>query len=1038
MINKLILITALMLIMAPASAFAGSYSIAVTSGSATGTVGPAPLSGYASTAKNFTATAAANYALSSVTRNGVNVTSNTTYVNGTGPWAVTIPLSNTSQTFYVNFKQVVQATPTLVAVLPAGITIPVNTPTLVSGANSTIANLQSGTQATFTFSGSGLAFIPASGQVTTPAGITTNVTAAAPGTYTATLTLKAPGATPSSANVLITVQPPGIAASGYCLNCHNGWNEANKYVVSGHAASANGPSCQSCHNPGLALQHPGYSTSDTNANPGLFYSCVTCHFPGSSIVSSWPPNGLDFHNDYNGTNQCMNCHNPHNPSVVSGMAGVAHFNNITTAGYPASYMTSRSACSNCHVSGSENPTVRHQWARSGHADYNAPAWTVYDFKTISGCVQCHTTTGFIAYSTARVTEAWGTASDKTKEVLTCVGCHSDVANGIVRTATPARPFADDAYVNRNVGESNICMDCHSGRNNGLSITGKVGTADFTNISFVAPHYLAAGGTLHGKGGYNFPGQTYAFYSSSTHRTIGIGNSNGTGTAGPCVVCHMTAPRKHLFQAISTASNGAIGGITASVCANCHGGSLSVTQLTASKAAFANSLEVLKAMLAEKGFVYMANYPYFMNTNWGYGQGGANTMGAAFNYVLLLKEPGAYAHNGDYTRKLIFDSIDYLYNGTITGSIDSAVNELLSEGKITSEIAASATTYSTSNSCGGCHGYPPAYPNGSPKANSHSSHNFGCGTCHASTTTDGVTISDRSKHVNGVYDVTPGSGVSFTYTYAATGGTCANISCHGGTNATWGGTLSCAACHGYPPAPNILSSPAAFGTMNNWSSARVEDYSGGGGAHIVSGHIPKTARPADGWVNCIPCHYGGPASHAKTITADGHFGNASVAIDPQYGFTPGVAPAYDPVSKSCSNVSCHGVPSGTFSYWFMDGAGDPLLYTVPYGGAAHQTPSWTTTGAQCIACHDNPPYNAPNQYTWHSGWHGNVNINSARNTDVLGLNKCDLCHSDVVSTITGTLGTATATMTTTIANSIMHRNGTPDVQPKWGTSCFGCH
>jgi len=214
---KKITVVLLMLIMVPAFALAGTYSIAVTSGSVSGSVGPAPLSGFTTAVKIFTATAATNYTLSSVTRNGVNVTSNTTYVNGTGPWTVTVPLSNTSQTFYVNFKQIVQATPTLTAILPSGITIPVNSPTLLSGANSTIANLQAGTQATFTFSGAGLTFGPASGQVTTPANITTNISAVNAGTFTATLTLTAPGATPSSANVQITVQPPGITASAFAL-----------------------------------------------------------------------------------------------------------------------------------------------------------------------------------------------------------------------------------------------------------------------------------------------------------------------------------------------------------------------------------------------------------------------------------------------------------------------------------------------------------------------------------------------------------------------------------------------------------------------------------------------------------------------------------------------------------------------------------------------------------------------------------------------------------------------------------------------------
>ena len=48
-------------------------------------------------------------------------------------------------------------------------------------------------------------------------------------------------------------------------------------------------------------------------------------------------------------------------------------------------------------------------------------------------------------------------------------------------------------------------------------------------------------------------------------------------------------------------------------------------------------------------------------------------GAAHNYNYLYHEPGAYAHNRFYTKRLIFDSIDWLDNFTLDGTItiDSA-------------------------------------------------------------------------------------------------------------------------------------------------------------------------------------------------------------------------------------------------------------------------------------------------------------------------------------------------------------------------------
>jgi predicted CxxxxCH...CXXCH cytochrome family protein len=102
-------------------------------------------------------------------------------------------------------------------------------------------------------------------------------------------------------------------------------------------------------------------------------------------------------------------------------------------------------------------------------------------------------------------------------------------------------------------------------------------------------------------------------------------------------------------------------------------------------------------------------------------------------------------------------------------------------------------------CNACHGNEtgndgtgrPGYANGSPKANSHWSPSHvgsSCSACHYATTTTGTTITDKTKHVNNAYDVMPNlsSGITFTYTYAPTGGSCTTVSCHaGGATRTWG-------------------------------------------------------------------------------------------------------------------------------------------------------------------------------------------------------------------------------------------------------------
>ena len=127
--------------------------------------------------------------------------------------------------------------------------------------------------------------------------------------------------------------------------------------------------------------------------------------------------------------------------------------------------------------------------------------------------------------------------------------------------------------------------------------------------------------------------------------------------------------------------------------------------------------------------------------------------------------------------------------------------------------------------------------------------------------------------------------------------------------------ACDACHGYPPAPK---NPAvAFGTMNNWSSARFEDYSGGGGAHLVAQHVSTTAKPSEGWANCTVCHNGGVTSsapyHKMTLPVKDHVDNVTVMIDPNIRFADGftaytgaklVNPPTRNVTGSCFNINCH--------------------------------------------------------------------------------------------------------------------------------------
>ena len=122
-------------------------------------------------------------------------------------------------------------------------------------------------------------------------------------------------------------------------------------------------------------------------------------------------------------------------------------------------------------------------------------------------------------------------------------------------------------------------------------------------------------------------------------------------------------------------------------------------------------------------------------------------------------------------------------------------------------------------------------------------------------------------------------------------------------------------------------------------------------------------------------------------------------------------------RTCSNVACHGVPAGTFSYFFPDGSGEPTFNTVDFGGVYATTPVWGTTGNTCTACHGNPPRNG----AWHGGQHAGG--------PTAATNQCQFCHPDA----TGSNGRGTA-----ITNLSLHLNGVVNVQARFKSSCFGCH
>ncbi|MBW6510769.1 MAG: cytochrome c3 family protein [Desulfuromonadaceae bacterium] len=235
------------------------------------------------------------------------------------------------------------------------------------------------------------------------------------------------------------------------------------------------------------------------------------------------------------------------------------------------------------------------------------SWTHYPWDktndTVAGdrtgradCQRCHTSTGVSNFLTAPDTYDpanndfshlvnWNaTDGSPQSEMLYCWGCHVSVDTGELRDPGALTiDYSNNASVTfPDSAASNVCIACHSGRENGDSI--KKDTSTTGVRSFLNSHYLNAGGILFAKGGYEYDSMNYDFAAGDRHQNIGYGSATPTGdanfdavsddyTSGPCVTCHFDSSdvngldRSHTLSPFTETV--ADGTVLNSVCVKCH-------------------------------------------------------------------------------------------------------------------------------------------------------------------------------------------------------------------------------------------------------------------------------------------------------------------------------------------------------------------------------------------------------------------------------------------------------------------------------------
>lgn len=466
-----------------------------------------------------------------------------------------------------------------------------------------------------------------------------------------------------------------------------------------------------------------------------------------------------------------------------------HFDSTTTSNIIEGYVIkqdtdSKLICGDCHKTNRSDVTINQQWADSAHGGHllsngvvkdgdKLSPWAHYNWDDSTGtsadrkaCQQCHTATGNFNFMKSQIAgtaydpvnndfshlEGW-TSSNKTSgqnELLYCWGCHIEIEIGTLHASATkgitTANWTDGSYLADgtaaripinvslpNLGNSNACMGCHTGRGNIETLMGKdftpnptaiLSMTDATTFSTPKPtatatatHYMNAGATIFNeltKVGYEFlPAMDYensAFRHDSTN----------------CVACHMKSTSSHSLSVVAKdPTTGEIAAInTQASCDGCHSVIvMNATVLQQVATGYEQALEVFNDALTAKGYIWTPNHPYFkfdfngdkvldvadnlytftdpitkvvtyydvvpVGATVAQGWKDVNAdniidsndsvsvnplwplqgdLGAAHNYNYFHHEAGAYAHNSKYAKRLIFDSVDWLDNGSMDGQI----------------------------------------------------------------------------------------------------------------------------------------------------------------------------------------------------------------------------------------------------------------------------------------------------------------------------------------------------------------------------------
>jgi len=323
------------------------------------------------------------------------------------------------------------------------------------------------------------------------------------------------------------------------------------------------------------------------------------------------------------------CEGPAGPAGAAGAAGADGVDGINgTDGTDG--VAGNAVCLQCHTL-DVKATMMAEWETSTHATGGHER-----YGSRNGCAKCHAHEGFVETTwTGMDTTATGVALPQKIQCKTCHDFHPSLdfeneANSAIRTMEEVELMTGGGMVGfANNPESNLCVNCHQSRH--APPDDSDGTALTEVYNRFGPHHGPQGNFIFGGEGYEF---------GATLSTAGAHQSGSS-----CVGCHMA-------ETAADTTGGHTFTPSLDACLTCHPDATDF-DVNGGVTEIAGLMEDLEAALDAAG---MLEDDGDLVTGAFYS---ADSVGAAWNYILIMEDASSGIHNPAYAKALLNNSINAL-------------------------------------------------------------------------------------------------------------------------------------------------------------------------------------------------------------------------------------------------------------------------------------------------------------------------------------------------------------------------------------------